>query len=374
MVATLSLIIIGGLVAYLCYLQIGIIKHSRDKNEIFYSKVLLILFIICNIYFYAVNDVRFPVDLIIIIGYLIYIGFFWIYHLVIRHIFKADTTMKDIDATFHEEKGGMHEFLRKFFHFFVFGGCLLFVVLYTMGTISVMEIDPTFGGALRNAMWEDSIFAPLNVDILYDPDIYWPSQMEVGMMIFFQLALPFAIIVENFRLDPGKEIPFHILFVKSLRESEQHNAAHYYFFIFGIFISAFFLPATVVFGILCVLCFGDTFASLVGKNCKKHRHPIKWEPQKCWEGAIAGLFFTFITAIFFVGWFLALVLGIIFIVFDAITPTKFKVSDNFIYPLVSIATMVIILYVFGFQYDALIGNWFNDLNELFLSFAPGLIY
>ena len=373
MVATLSLIIIGGLLTYFCYLQIGIIKHSRDKNEILYSKILLILFIICNIYFYVVVDIRFPLDIMIIVGYLIYIGFFWIFHLVIRYVFNADTTMKDIDTTFHEEKGGLHEFLRKFFHFFTFGGCLLFVIIYTYATISVMEQDPNFGGALRNAMWEDSIFAPLNVDILYDPDIYWPEQMEIAMMVFFQLALPFAIIVENFRLDPGKEVPFHILFVKSLRESEQHNAAHYYFFIFGIFISTFFLPATCVFGILCVLCFGDTFASLVGKRVKKNRHPIKWEPQKCWEGAIAGLFFTFITALIFVGWFLAIVLGIIFIVFDAITPTKLKVSDNFIYPLVSILVLGIILYVFGFQIDALIGSWFKDLNDMFLSIAPELI-
>ncbi len=185
--------------------------------------------------------------------------------------------------------------------------------------------------------------------------------------------MPFAIIVENFRLDPGKEVPFHILFVKSLRESEQHNAAHYYFFIFGIFIAVFFLPATAVFGILCVLCFGDTFASLVGKKCKKHRHKIKWEPQKCWEGAIAGLFFTFITALIFVGWFLALVLGVIFIIFDAITPTKFNVSDNFIYPLVSIVVLAIILYVFNFQIDAPIADWFTGLNELFLSIAPPLI-
>jgi len=374
MVATLSLLILGCYIIYHCYLQIGVIKHSRDKNSKLYCKILLALFIVCNIYFYAVVDIRFPLDLILMVGYALMIGFFWIYHLFMKKIFKAETTMRNIDITFHEEKGSLHEFLRKFFHFFVFGGSLLFVIIYTLATFSIFEQDPNFGAYIRNPMWEDSIFAPLNVDLLYVSDIYWPRQMETAMMVFFMIALPFAIIVENFRLDPGKEIPFHILFVKSLRESEQHNAAHYYFFIFGLFISSVFLPATCVFGILCVLCFGDTFASLIGKRVKKNRHPIKWEPQKCWEGAIAGMLFTFITAIFFVGWFLAFVLGLIFIIFDVITPNKLKVSDNFIYPLVSILVLVIIIYGFGFHIDAIIGNWFADLNETFISLAPDLIY
>ena len=71
----------------------------------------------------------------------------------------------------------------------------MFVILYVLGTLSIIEQDPNFGAELRNPMWEDSIFAPLNIDVLYDPDIYWPRQMETAMQVFFMLALPFAIII-----------------------------------------------------------------------------------------------------------------------------------------------------------------------------------
>jgi len=356
MASSLSLIIVGILIGYLCYLQVQIIKHTKNKNEKNYCKILLVLYIICNIYFFIIVDFRFPLDTILILGYIIMIGFFYGFHLVIKYIFHVNTIMTDIDIQFQDTKKNLHEFLRKFFHFFVFGGSLLFIFLYNLITMEILRQNPTFG-----------ILALLNIDFIYDPDLNHPRIMELAMMTFFMIALPFAIIVERFRLDPEKEIPFHSLFVKSLRPSEQHNAAHYYFFIFGIFISAIFLPVACVFAILCLLCFGDTFASLIGKKFGKHK--IKWEQEKSWEGTFAGFIFTVITAYFFVGWILSITLGIIFISIDVVTPEKIKISDNFLYPLISIVILGSLVYLIGIQIDAPLANIFEVINEFYLNFS-----
>jgi len=363
MVSIISLIVLGGFVTYLCFLQLQIIKYTRDRNDKLYCKILLVLFIAVNVWFYINIDVLFPVDIILILGYSIMIAFFWIFHLIIKYVFKSETIMRDRDTNFQETKDNLHEFLRKFFHFFTFGGSLLFVIIYGSVSVAVLETEPD----LSKPIWASIPFiAEIDINISIDPYFYTPYVMQAAMGIFFMIALPFAIIVERFRLDPHKEIPFHSLFTKSLRESEQHNAAHYYFFVFGVFISAVLLPATATFGILCVLCFGDTYAGLIGKRCKTHRHTIPWEDDKCWEGAIAGFFATFITAILFVGWFLALILGIIFIIIDVITPNKLKVSDNFLYPLICVLVMGFFIYILNFNMDGVLSNYFNQLNTFFI--------
>jgi len=373
MASIITLIILAGFVAYLCYLQIKIIKFSQNPNEKMYCKILLILFIIANLWYYINLDICFPMDIILMVGYSAMILALYLYNLIVKHIGRSETTITNFDTNFQEEKGSLHEFLRKFFHFFVFGGSLLFVFLYNYLLMDISLKYPNFG-LDSISIWDNiPVISIINVNIMVDPNLLRPPQMQMAMMTFFMMALPFAVIVERFRLDPNKEVPFHLMFVKSLRESEQYNAAHYYFFVFGVFISAIFLPATVVFGILCVLCFGDTFAGLIGKRCKNHRHIIKWEDDKCWEGAIAGTFFTFITAIFFVGWFLALILGIIFLVIDIITPKLLAVSDNFLYPLTCIVVMIFFIYVIGFQIDAPISNIFDDINQFYLNHAKRVL-
>ncbi len=364
MVAILSLIILGGFVTYFCFLQVQIIKYTEDRNNKQYCRILLVLFILVNIWFYINVDVLYPVDLILILGNIIMVGFFWIFHLIIKYITKSDTVMRERDVEFQNNKDNLHEFLRKFFHFFTFGGSLLFALVYSIIAIEVFNAQPDFS----EPFWSKIPFlSSISVNISIDPDLYFPALMQGAMGIFFMIALPFGIIVERFRLDPDKEIPFHGIFTKSLRESEEHNVAHYYFFVFGVFLSAVMLPATVAFGILCVLCFGDTYAGLVGKKCKKHRHCIPWEDDKCWEGAIAGFIATFVTAILFVGWLLALVLAVIFIVIDVITPQRLKVSNNFLYPIVCMIVMGFFVYLLNFEIDAVFANLFNGMNEFFAS-------
>ncbi|MFO8019744.1 MAG: hypothetical protein R6U96_14050 [Promethearchaeia archaeon] len=364
MASSLTLTILGIFVVYLCYLQIEVIKHSRDKNERNYSKILLILFILANFWFYINVKISYPLDIALLLGYSLMIAFFKVYNLLSKYIFNSETEMGKIDEEFQKNKGNLHEFLRKFFHFFVFGGSLLYIVIYNTVSVDVISNDQSQNQLIGNYVFWDNlpILRELNFNFRFDPLFYQFSAMQTAMITLFMIALPLVIIVERYRLDPQKEIPFHILFIKSLRPDEKHNAAHYYFFTFGIFLAAAFLPVAYVFGILCILCFGDTFAGLVGKRCQRMRHKIPWESEKCFEGSIAGFLATFFTSIFFVGWVMGVVLSLVFILIDIITPYTLKVSDNFAYPLISIGIIVIVLLV-GFQAPTMFGEVVEGLNK-----------
>ncbi|MHA1148985.1 MAG: hypothetical protein ACTSR8_12165 [Promethearchaeota archaeon] len=375
MSSSLSLFIIGAIIIYLCYLQYKIAKFSKDKKDKIYVIIWMLFFIICNLIFYTNLDVLPPVDLIFIIGYGCMLAFFWGFHFIYKRVLgKEGTYMKPVDETFQENKEHLHEFMRKFFHFFVFFGCLLFVVLYNLISIDVITQYPDFASYGRNRVWEDSVLAPFNVDFRVYPSFFYPKQMQIAMTMLFMIAMPFAIINEYFRLNPRLGIPFQPIFVKTLRPHEQHNAADYYYFTFGFFVAAFALPAAAAFGVLCIMCFGDTFASLIGKRWSKDKkHFVKWEPKKCWEGSIAGFIFTFISAIWFVGWILALVLSVIFIAIDVITPTKLKFSDNMLYPFLGMIVIFIIL-VCGFQIDSVVANYFNEINQWFYDHRHPVLY
>ena len=135
--------------------------------------------------------------------------------------------MKPVDTDFQENKENLHEFLRKFFHFFVFFGCLLFVVLYVSISQEVLAQYPDYAAYVRNPVWENSFLAPLNVDFTMKPIYYFPKTMQIGLIILFMIALPFGVIAEYFRLNPRLGIPFQPLFVKTLRPHEQENDADY---------------------------------------------------------------------------------------------------------------------------------------------------
>lgn len=375
MSSSLSLIILGCVTVYLCYLQYKIAKFSRDRKDKFYVLVWMGFFILCNVMFYFNLDLKSPVDLMLMVGYGSMIAFFWGFHFIYKRVLgKSGIFMKPVDEDFQNSKENLHEFLRKFFHFFVFFGSLLFVVLYTAISKDTFTQYPDFGIYGRNPIWEDSFLAPLNVDFEVKPTFYSPTQMQIGMVIFFMIAMPFGIISEYFRLNPRLGIPFQPLFVKSLRPHEQHNAADYYYFTFGFFAAVFLLPAAAAFGVLCVMCFGDTFASLVGKRWpKSKKHHIRWEEKKCWEGSIAGFIATLFSAVWFVGWIPALILSVIFIIFDLVTPTTLKISDNFLYPFVGVLVLFSI-FVFGFQMDAPVANYFSELNAWFAAHTREPVY
>ena len=196
MASSLSLIILIPIVAYFCYLQYKIMKLSENKHDKMYVSFFLIIFIICAFLFFVNVDIRSPLDIIFIIVYGVFFLFFWGFHFVYKRILgKEGMFMKPVDQKFQEDKSGLHEFMRKFFHFFVFGGSLLFITLWCLIAIETFKTYPDFGAYGRNPVWEDSFLAPLNVDFEMKPLFWEVPPLQGAMLIFFMVAMPFAIIL-----------------------------------------------------------------------------------------------------------------------------------------------------------------------------------
>ena len=95
--------------------------------------------------------------------------------------------------------------------------------------------------------------------------------------------------------------------------------------------------------VLCIAVLSDMFAALIGRKWGKH----KWRfvKGKSIEGSLAGFLVGFISAMFFVGWFLALIGALIF-VFTDIALAKVNISDNVSNPiLLAITFKLLIVFV-----------------------------
>ena len=362
MASLIDLFIILPFIALLIYFQVKIIKYSLDKNAKFYCRILLGLYIIIVFTFFLNVDYKFPAGFAIWLGMGIILGYFGLYNLINIKFLHRQQEINEIDKEFQELRANTHEYIRKFFHFFFFGGVLLEVFIFNTITITLLENIPGFAEFCKiNPFWP-------GFDYIITPKYISPTLVDISVMVFFMIGIPFAIILEFFRLSPNMGIPFYRLFIKSLRPSEQHNVGHYYYFIFGIFMASIFLPIACTFGILCLLCFGDTFASIIGKKIGKHK--IKWESEKSWEGTIGGSIITFITSYFFVGWELAIILTLIFGIFDIFTPNLLKISDNLLYPLLAGIILYLIVVIFGYQIQAPVADIFGQFNEWYAMFYP----
>ena len=362
MASLIDLFIILPFIALLIYFQLKIAKYSRDKNTKLYCKILLILYIVIVFTFFINIDYKFPAGFAMWLGYGITLCYFGLYNLINIKFLHREQEINELDKDFQNLRAHSHEYIRKFFHFFFFAGILIYIFIFNSITIAILNNDPNFAELTdTNPFWPGLDY---DVSLIY----ITPTLVDISLMVFFLIGVPFAITLEFFRLSPNKGIPLYKLYFKSLRTSEQYNVAHYYYFVFGIFISSIFLPIACTFGIMCILCFGDTFASIIGKKFGKHK--IKWESEKSWEGTISGSLITFVSSTLFVGWELAIILTLIFGIFDILTPNFLKISDNLIYPLLAGIILYIIVIIFGFQINAPIADIFHMFNEWYGQFYP----
>ncbi len=92
--------------------------------------------------------------------------------------------------------------------------------------------------------------------------------------------------------------------------------------------------------VICIAVLSDMFAALIGRKWGKHKWPMV--KGKSIEGTVAGFLVGFITAMFFVGWFLALIGALIF-VFTDVALAKVNISDNASNPILLAITFKLLI-------------------------------
>ena len=165
-----------------------------------------------------------------------------------------------------------------------------------------------------------------------------PAGQSISIFMFYTAAVIF-VVIDLSRLSENLQFFLHKNAYRNIWNKEHYTVAAYTHFTVAYLAVAITVPPLLLLGILCLGCFADPAASMVGMNFGKHK--IKWN-QKTWEGTIAGLLATFISMIWFVGPIYALFGTIIFGITDLLSPKPMRLSDNLTMPIITTIIFVIL--------------------------------
>ncbi|MGQ4875148.1 MAG: hypothetical protein ACP6IY_13865 [Promethearchaeia archaeon] len=189
--------------------------------------------------------------------------------------------------------------------------------------------------------------------LAYEKD---PADFAVSFFIFIMIGSFFVQInAELLRLNwPDANFPLKKTLATVRRGSELNNfAAHphmtqtwclcaiLFYYYSGNAINTLYL----LFGVAMVSIFGDLYAALIGRKFGKHKW--KFINNKSIEGTLAGFIASLFIGWIFLGFYLALVAALIFVITDIVLPKIIKINDNLMTPLLSTLAIIFILYITG---------------------------
>jgi dolichol kinase len=236
--------------------------------------------------------------------------------------------------------------LRKFMHILFF-----FVILgLQFITAELFEINGLMEELDQQRFW--GIQADLfYFDLLRDyanPMLYLQFSIAqcVNIYVFF-IGMIVAMFLDWIRLSTRFWMIGRNSLLLYARKSEINSIPTFLLMFIGLLPVSLILPPLPIFAILFLLIVADTAASQIGIRWGQHKFP--WNPQKSWEGAIAGCLTGFGSAIF-VGpiWGGIAMLG--FFLSDALTDRPLKLADNLVTPLIT-GLLFIFLMEIGFVYS-----------------------
>ena len=242
---------------------------------------------------------------------------------------------------------------RKIPHVLIFIG-LLFI--WYLGVIIVKDLSGSISGMIPD---ENNMFL-LFLTILTVPNSISPVLFSLGwfyyLLFFFFYGFCLIILANEFtRKAKSLGFPFNFLCKVLLCEEEKRSYGTYLFFAIGQMVAALITPPMVFLTILGMSSLADLATSQVGIRYGKNK--IKWNNEKSWQGAIAGIIACFILCTLFIGIYWALIFTIAFFIFDVFTNKPFNVTDNLLIPLGSSLIFLFIRYFFNFDYFTIILNW-----------------
>lgn len=275
---------------------------------------------------------------------------------LVKKVFKKDLSKikKKIIGKKANWSKSKKDVIRKSNHVLIF---ILFLIVWYIG----FSLANFFTGSSKGMIPEEN-----NMFLIYSRIISTPNSIAdvlfslgwfyyILFIIFYILSL-FMLANEFTRKSRYVSFPFSFFSKVYLSKEEQEKYGTYLYFTIGQMFAAFICPPMVYLAILGTSSISDLMTSQIGIRWGK-RH-ISWNPDKTWEGTIAGMISTFIISFFFLGLFWSLIFCIIFLGFDILTEKPFNLSDNLLIPIGLSVFYIFIRFFFNFNYSSIIIQWF----------------
>ena len=242
---------------------------------------------------------------------------------------------------------------RKIPHVLIFIG-LLFI--WYLGVIFVKDLSGSISGMIPA---ENNMFQVF-LTILTEPNSIGSVLFSFGwfyylLFFFFYGFCLITLANEYTRKTKRLGFPFNFLCFFLLCEEEKRSYGTYLFFAIGQMVAALITPPMVFLTILGMSSLADLATSQVGIRYGKNK--IKWNTDKSWQGAIAGIIASLIICTLFIGIYWAIIFSIAFFIFDVLTNKPFNVSDNLLIPFGSSLIFLFIRFFFNLDYYTIILTW-----------------
>jgi len=242
---------------------------------------------------------------------------------------------------------------RKIPHILIFIG-LLFI--WYLGVIFVIDLSGSISGMIPD---ENNMFLVF-LTIITEPNSISAVLFSFGwfyyLLFFFFYGFCLILLANEFtRKVKSLGFPFNFLCNVLLYEEEKRSYGTYLYFAIGQMVAALITPPMVFLTILGMSSLADLATSQVGIRYGKNK--IKWNNEKSWQGAIAGIIACFILCTLFIGIYWAFILSFAFFIFDVLTNKPFNVSDNLLIPFGSSLIFLFIRFFFNLDYYTIILTW-----------------
>ncbi|MHA1657927.1 MAG: hypothetical protein ACTSUT_02230, partial [Promethearchaeota archaeon] len=286
----------------------------------------------------------------ILIGLIIIIStvLLFIYRLIFKSSDKS-ALEKKVEKKLDKKIKLRRDLYRKIPHALIFIG--LFVVWYVSLDLVVILKEESDG-----MIPPENNMLFLYLQLLTEPNSIQEVLFSLGwfyyVLFFFCYGLCLIIIANEFARKT-KHVAFPLLiFTRILTEEEKRGYGTYLYFAIGQMFAALLCPPMVYFAVLGISSIADLMTSQIGiKFGQKH---IKWNDDKTWEGALAGIITCFSITYFFMGFIWALIFMVAFLAFDILTNKPINLSDNLLIPIGCSLIYVLVRYFLDLNYDIIL--------------------
>jgi dolichol kinase len=291
---------------------------------------------------------------LLIIGALILISSFFLF------LYKKKIKNKDLSKFWSslEEKTKVRSKLRgdiyrKIPHVLIFIG-LLFI--WYLGVILVIDLTGSTSGMIPDENNMLLVFLTITTEPNSISAVLFSFGWFYYLLFFFFYGFCLITLANEFtRKAKRLGFPFNFLCFVLLGEEEKRSYGTYLFFAIGQMTAALITPPMVFLAILGMSSLADLATSQVGIRYGKNK--IKWNNEKSWQGAIAGIVACFILCTLLIGIYWAFILTFAFFIFDIFTNKPFNVSDNLLIPIGTSLIFLFVRFFFNLEYYTIILTW-----------------